>query len=213
MLSPDVPRCPLAMYSQALSSEPPVCLTDRCPRGQNPPTHIHTGGTSPNLQVDLLKCLPNQSACLAAHSPALGEATPLLPRRSRSRQPCPPLPLSGPRAFQGIYKILALFCSVCAQPLSHVRLFVTPRTVAPLSMEFSRQEYWSRLPFPTPGDLPHPEIEPESLASPSLAGGFFTASATWEAPLLFKALSIAALRMVHITVATSIHPPQGSLWN
>ena len=42
------------------------------------------------------------------------------------------------------------------------------------SMKFSRQEYWSWLPFPTPGDLPDQEIEPESLASPALAGGFFT---------------------------------------
>ena len=40
-------------------------------------------------------------------------------------------------------------------------------------MEFSRQEYWSGLPFPTPGDLPDPEIEPTSPASPTLAGGFF----------------------------------------
>ena len=46
--------------------------------------------------------------------------------------------------------------------LSHARLFVTPRTVAhqaPLSMEFYKQEYWSRVPFPTPGDLPNPGIE------------------------------------------------------
>ena len=42
-----------------------------------------------------------------------------------------------------------------------------------LSMEFSRQEYWSGLPFP-PGDLPDPGIEPMSLVSPALAGGFFT---------------------------------------
>ena len=48
----------------------------------------------------------------------------------------------------------------------------------PLSMEFSRQEYQSRLPFPTPGDLPAPVIEPASHASPALAGGFFTTSAT-----------------------------------
>ena len=41
-------------------------------------------------------------------------------------------------------------------------------------MEFSRQEYWSRLPFPTSGDLPDPEIEPMSLVSPALAGGFWT---------------------------------------
>ena len=43
---------------------------------------------------------------------------------------------------------------------------------APLSMGFSRQEYWSRLPFPFPGDLPDPGIE---LVSPALAGGFFIA--------------------------------------
>ena len=62
--------------------------------------------------------------------------------------------------------------------LSHVLLFVTPWTVASqvlLSMGFSKQEYWSRLPFPTPGDLPDPEIEPMSLASPALADGLFTA--------------------------------------
>ena len=58
--------------------------------------------------------------------------------------------------------------------LSRVRLFVTPWTVAhqaPLSMGFSRQEHWSGLPFPSPGGLPSPGIEP---ASPALAGGFFT---------------------------------------
>ena len=61
--------------------------------------------------------------------------------------------------------------------LSCVHLFAPTGTVAhqtPLSMEFSRQEYWSGLPFPTPGDLPDPEIEPASLESPALAGRFFT---------------------------------------
>ena len=51
--------------------------------------------------------------------------------------------------------------------LSRVRLFVTPWTVAhqaPQSMEFSKQEYWSGLPFPSPGDLPNPGIEPGSPA-------------------------------------------------
>ena len=57
---------------------------------------------------------------------------------------------------------------------------------APLSMEFSRQEYWNRLPFPSPGDLPSPEIEPTSLASPALAGGLFTTIATWETTLLVR---------------------------
>ena len=69
---------------------------------------------------------------------------------------------------------------VCAYVLSlfsHVWLFVTPWTVArqsPLSMEFSRQEYWSELPFPSPGDLPHPGIEITSPSAAALAGGFFT---------------------------------------
>ena len=61
--------------------------------------------------------------------------------------------------------------------LSRVWLFATPWTVAhqaPLSMEFSRQKYWSELPFPTPGDLPDSVIEPRSSASPVLAGRFFT---------------------------------------
>ena len=65
----------------------------------------------------------------------------------------------------------------CTQSLSCVRLFRTPWTVArqaPLSMEFSRKEYWSRLPFPSPGDLPNPRTEPTSLAFPTLAGIFFT---------------------------------------
>ena len=54
----------------------------------------------------------------------------------------------------------------CAQSLSRVRLFATPWTVAcqaPLSMEFSKQEYWSGLPFPSPGYLPNPGIKPASL--------------------------------------------------
>ena len=55
--------------------------------------------------------------------------------------------------------------------------FVIPWTIArqaPLSVGFSRQEYQSGVSFPSPGDLPHPEIEPGSLASPALAGRFFT---------------------------------------
>ena len=55
---------------------------------------------------------------------------------------------------------------------------------APLSIEFSRQEYWGGLLFPTPGDLPDPGNEPASLMSPALVGGFFTTGAIWEASLL-----------------------------
>ena len=65
----------------------------------------------------------------------------------------------------------------CVLSLSHVWLFATPWTVArqaPLSTGFPRQEYWSGLPCPPPGDLPDPGIEP---ASPAAAGGFFTRAA------------------------------------
>ena len=68
-----------------------------------------------------------------------------------------------------------MYDCVLAFMLSCVLLFATPFTVAcqdPLSIEFSGQEYWSGLPFPTPGDLPHLGVEPMSLA---LAGRFFTA--------------------------------------
>ena len=64
---------------------------------------------------------------------------------------------------------------------SHVWLFVTLWTAAcqaPLFMGFSRQGYWSGLPFPSPGDLPQLGVELGSLKSPALAGGFFTTSAT-----------------------------------
>ena len=64
------------------------------------------------------------------------------------------------------------------QSQSHAWLFATPWTVphqAPLSVDSTdRQEYWSGLPIPSPGDLPYPGSEPMSLMSPALAGGFFT---------------------------------------
>ena len=60
--------------------------------------------------------------------------------------------------------------------LSCIQLLVTPSITlqAPLFMRFPRQEYWSRLPFPPPGDLPNPEIKPESPEFPALVGRFFT---------------------------------------
>ena len=72
---------------------------------------------------------------------------------------------------------------VSAQYLSHVQFFAIPWTVACQahpSMECSRKEYWSGLPFPSPGDLPDPGIKQVSSPSPALAGGFFP-STTWEA--------------------------------
>ena len=62
-----------------------------------------------------------------------------------------------------LHYVTSLCLNYKVKSLSHVRLFVTPWTVtyeAPLSMGFSRQEYWSGFPFPFPGDLPNPGIEP-----------------------------------------------------
>ena len=67
--------------------------------------------------------------------------------------------------------------------LSRVWLFGTPWIVAcqaPLSMEVSRKEYWNRLLFPPPGDLPEPGMEAGSLGSPALAGGFFPTEPSWK---------------------------------
>ena len=80
------------------------------------------------------------------------------------------------RNGEGIFHLSSVHMHACT--LSHVQLFVTPWTVAhqaPLSMGFSRQEYWSGLPWFSPGDFPDPGIEPSSL---SIVGRFFTIWAT-----------------------------------
>ena len=74
-----------------------------------------------------------------------------------------------------------------AQSLSCVQLFATPWTVAcqaPLSMGFSRHEYWSGLPCPPPGDLPGPGIKPTPPVSPVLAGRFFTTEPPGKPPVI-----------------------------
>ena len=89
----------------------------------------------------------------------------------------------------GGLKALGSLC-VHIHVLSRVQLFATPWTAAhraSLPMGFSRQEYQSGLPCPSPGTLPDPEMEPASLVSPALAGRFFTTNATWEALHLHEA--------------------------
>ena len=86
--------------------------------------------------------------------------------------------------LQQVNRHWCIHTHACMLSLSCVQLFVTPWTVAhqaPLSLEFSRQGYWNRLPFPLPGDRPNPETESTRLASLALAGRFFTNCATWEA--------------------------------
>ena len=82
--------------------------------------------------------------------------------------------LPSPASFPGG---LSWVCSVVPDSAT----LWTAASQAPLSLGFSKQEYWSGLPFPPPGDLPDPGIELLSLSSPALAGGFFTTSAIWEA--------------------------------
>ena len=82
-----------------------------------------------------------------------------------------------------------LACSVASVMSSYFMTLWTVTCQAPLFMGFSRQEYCIRSSFPSPGNLPNPRIEPKSLVSPALAGGFFTTSATLE-----------ALNIVHVEV-------------
>ena len=85
---------------------------------------------------------------------------------------------------------------------SHVWLFETLWTVAhqaTLSMEFSRQECWSGLPCPPPGDLPDPGTEPESLTS-ALVGGFLITSTTWEAHLQIMGSINQDMTILNVTV-------------
>ena len=82
-----------------------------------------------------------------------------------------------------VFSLVMVMVMVMVKSLSRVQLFATPWTVAyqaPPSMGFSRQEYWSGLPFPSPGDLPNPGIEPRS---PALEANALT-SATREALVL-----------------------------
>ena len=98
---------------------------------------------------------------------------------------------------------------VHAHMLSHVWLFATLWTVAcqaPQSMEFSRQEYWSRLPFPSPGRLPHPGIQSMSLVSPLLAGVFFTSWTTWK--LKFHITCVKFIINWNSKIFQGISPPK-----
>ena len=104
---------------------------------------------------------------------------------------------------------------------SPVWFFVILWTVAcqvPLTIGFSRQQYWSGLPYPLPGDLPNPGIKLLSLISPALAGGFFTTSTTWEAhtpvhpaPKLRHGTFLLSWELFYLSRARiHPHPPQGN---
>ena len=96
-------------------------------------------------------------------------------------------------------------CARMLSCISSVQLFVAPWTVAcqaPLSMGFPRQQYRSGLPCPSPRDLPYPGIKPMSLASPALAGRFFTTSATFSRFLFLLPLNSYPLLLKYF----QLHP-------
>ena len=81
----------------------------------------------------------------------------------------------------------------CVCMISHIWLFTTPWTVAhqaPLSVEFSREEYWSKLPFPSAGDLPDPGIEPTSLESPVFLFSHYARWWVWDTERISSLLKI-----------------------
>ena len=88
---------------------------------------------------------------------------------------------------------------------SHVWLFVTLWIItcqAPLSIGFSRQEYWSGLPCPSPGNLPNPGIELMSLMSLRLASSVFTTSTTWDTLLIENEYTVSCIFKLHVCVCT-----------
>ena len=104
-------------------------------------------------------------------------------------------------------------CVCCVlSHISRVQLCVTLWTVArqaPQSMGFSKQENWSGLPFPSPGDLSDSEIEPMSLKSSALVGRFFNNGTTWEAihdigsPIMMKGELFGRLRVQPLPLENS----------
>ena len=85
--------------------------------------------------------------------------------------------------YHKIHSLTFIMCRAMLSHFSFVQLFGTLWTVAcqaPLPLGFSWQEYWSELPFPSPGDLLIPGMEPASLKPPALASRLLTTSATWE---------------------------------
>ena len=84
----------------------------------------------------------------------------------------------------------------------------TPENVACqalLSMGLSRQEYWNGLLFPTPGFFPVQEMEPASVPSPALAGGFFTTCVTWEAQKVNNCLASKLLGKLSRMLILEVH--------
>ena len=149
--------------------------------------YYSTSSTYERSSCKLLKmqmCVPSVSAAAAAAAKSL-QSCPTLCDPTDSSPPGSAVPgILQARTLEwvAISFSIAWKWKVKAKLLSLVRLVATPWTAAyqaPPSMGFSRQDYWSGLPFAPSEDLPDPGIEAVSLVSPKLAGRFFTTSATY----------------------------------
>ena len=96
-------------------------------------------------------------------------------------------------------------CTLSRSVMSNSVTLHTAACQPPLSMGFPRQEYWSGLPFPSPGDLPDPGIENASPVSPALAGRFFVCWPTWEANLRTTTRRISRRMELELTVYKDIY--------
>ena len=105
--------------------------------------------------------------------------------------------------------VVACMCSVASDCLRPHGLWTVVHW-ASLSVEFSRPEYWSRLPFPTLGELPDPGINPASLVSPALAGGFLTLSHQGMS-VIIKSWGVVLIRKEQYKIVTYKEVP--SLWS
>ena len=120
--------------------------------------------------------MPQLSLPASSLSPSTPQTVSSVPPRSVpfTRWPLLPLPLNSGLGITPAYRIGISSESVSRSVVSDSATECTVACQAPLSMGFSRQEYWSGLPFPSPGDLPEPGIKPTSPVSPALAVRFFT---------------------------------------
>ena len=112
------------------------------------------------------QALGSTGSVVVAHGLSCSAACGIFPDQGSNLRHLHWLANSQPLGYQG--NSITFACFVFVPVLSHIQLFATPWTVtqqAPISMEFSRQEYWSGLPFPSPGDVPDPETEPTSCIS------------------------------------------------
>ena len=149
------------------------------PSAQSYITCLHW--TDPTSQLQSCACIIGMAFSLAT---VIGSDTTIWPKCTESKSNLEPLwereafqwkqSRTETRCCCHRLQIESMICSCYL--VTKLCPIMTPWTgaqQAPLSIGFSRQEYWNGLPFPTPGDLPKPRIKPISLVSPALAGGFF----------------------------------------